>query len=143
MLAFATHSTVQSWERTLITITIIVVVIVIALLGINARASCKLGQHIDTELWFQPQTVNPSNFFICSIQMSLSLRTADFYVFFILHFVCLTPSAFFYPLCPPPPSSCLFWESLCLSRIERGEPSGGKEGIRVPSLGEGRHFQGT
>lgn len=74
----AAHSAAQSWESTLITITIIVVVIVIAMLGIKARASCKLGQHIATELYSQLQTGNPFISFVRSTQMSLSLSTTDF-----------------------------------------------------------------
>lgn len=141
------HSAVQPFDRTVIIVTIIIVVIVIAVLGTRARASCKLGQHITTKLYSQPQTVKPCIFFVHSIQMSLSLGTADFKVFSILHFACLTPSISLFPLSftTPPLSRQLpvLGESLCLSRTERGEPGGGKEGIGVPSLGEGRHSQGT
>lgn len=102
MLAGATHSTVQSWERTLITITIIVVVIVIALLGINARASCKLGQHIDTELWSQPQTVNPCNFFYMFYTNVLILKYSRF-LCVLLSPLCLSDS-FCFLLSPLPPA---------------------------------------
>lgn len=75
------YSAVQSLERAVVIVIIvmtIVVVIEIAVQGLKARASCELGRHMAPTLYSQPQAVTPCIFFVCSIQMSLSLRTTDF-----------------------------------------------------------------